>query len=123
MDSKQTTYTDITSAEGNGNLVETGPNQINGDRLDNAVHSNKEAGAQIVHQTNKILPDDGAVMSPQLKTKILKIELMKVNLDKGASMLVTQDFLDNLARKQHHELDSDETIIYDSDETVVYHPL
>ena len=120
---KQTTYMDITSAEGNKNLVETGPNQIDGDRLDNAVHSNKEAGVQIVHQTNKILPDDGAVMTLQLKMKILKIELTKVNLDKGALILVPQDFLDNLPRERHHESDSDETIIYDSDETVVYHPL
>ena len=80
-------------------MVETGPNQIDGDRPDNVIHSNKEAGVQIVHQTNKILPDDGAAMTLQLKMKILKTELMKVNLDKGASMLVTQDFLDNLPRK------------------------
>ena len=99
LDSKQTTYMDITSVDGNENLVETGPNQIDSDRLDNAIHSNKEAGAQIMHQMNKILPDDGAAMTPQFKMKILKIELTKVNLDKGALMLVTQDFLDNLPRK------------------------
>ena len=96
-------YSDTTTVESIQHKAKTGLNQSICDRHADTEHLDKDSDAPIVHQTNTDLPVYGTELTLQHKWKTLKIKLMRVNLDKDASMLVTQNFLDNLPSKKYPE--------------------